>query len=102
MSESELVTYYYEQAVHFSQVATNLLLVAIVFAILTLVFAGLYGKADKERSDLREELTMERDVDHQLALIHDLGEAGRREVRRLAQEAQQEMRHVMIRAGGRR
>lgn len=102
MSESELATYYYEQAVRLSQVATNLLHAAIVLAVLTLVFAGLYAKAAWQRSRLQGELARISGPAYQLALIHDLGEAGRREVRRLAQEAQQEMQQVMPRAGGRR
>jgi glucose uptake protein GlcU len=98
MSDYDLAVYYYQQAVHFSQVANTLAIVAGVLALLLVICVGVCTSVVEERNRLRDELAQHSDPAHQLALVQELGEAGRREVRRLADEAQ----HAMLVAGGRR
>lgn len=98
MSDYDLAVYYYQQAVHFSQVAIALAVVVGVLALLLIVCAGVCAAAVQERDRLRDELAQHSDPAYQLALVRRLGEAGRREVQRLADEAQ----HAMLAAGGRR
>ena len=104
MTESEMnaaLVYYYERTAYLSEVTTTLFIVIGVLALLLVLFIALFFVSHQERGRLKEELAQQADPAHQLARIHDLGEAGRREVRRLAQEAHHEMQHVMLRAGGR-
>lgn len=98
MSDYDLAVYYYQQAVHFADVANTLAWVAGVLVLLLIICAGVCASVVEERNRLRDELAQHSDPVHQLALVQELGEAGRREVRRLAQEAQ----HAMLAAGGRR
>ncbi len=98
MSDYDLAVHYYQQAVHFSQVAIALAIVAGVVALLLVICIGVCVTTVQERDRLRHELAQHSDPAHQLALVRELGEAGRREVRRLADEAQQ----AMLAAGGRR
>lgn len=99
MSEEELaaaLVYYYGRAEYLAQVATTLFVVVGVLALLLVLFVALFAHAHRERRRLRAELARQSDPAHRLALIHEVGEAGRREVRRLATEAQQ----AMLAAGG--
>jgi hypothetical protein len=99
MTEEELsaaLIYYYERAEYLAQVTTMLFVVVGVLALLLVLFIALFAHAQRERGWLQEELARQTDPDRQLMLIHELGEAGRREVRRLASEAQE----AMLVAGG--
>ena len=98
MSDYDLAVSYYQQAVHFADVANTLALVAGVLAVLLVICIGVCASVAEERNRLRDELAQHSDPAYQLALVRDLGEAGRREVRRLADEAQQ----AMLATGGRR
>lgn len=98
MSDYDLAVYYYQQAVHFANVANTLAIVAGVLVLLLVICFGFCVSIAEERNRLRDELAQHSDPAHQLALVQELGEAGRREVRRLAKEAQQ----AMLVAGGRR
>jgi hypothetical protein len=98
MSDQELAIYYYQQATHLSHVATWLLLVAGVLVILLIVATAVAIDAIQARDRVQEALAQQNDPTYHLALIRQLGEAGRHEVRRLAHEAQ----HVMLRTGEQR
>lgn len=98
MSDHDLAVYYYQQAVHFANVANTLAWVAVVLLLLFVICAGVCVTTARERDLLREEVAQHSDPAYQLAVIQELGEVGRREVRRLAEEAQ----HAMLAAGGRR
>jgi hypothetical protein len=98
MSDYDLAVYYQQQAAHLANVTAFLVIVTVVLGVLLIICAGYSIAANQERNRLREKLAQQSDPAYQLALIRDLGEAGRREVRRLADEAQ----HAMLFAGGRR
>lgn len=98
MSDYDLAVHYYQQAVQFSQIAIVLAIVAGVLALLLVICAGVCVTTAQERDRLREEVAQHSDPAYQLAVIQELGEVGRREVRRLAEEA----KHAMLAAGGRR
>lgn len=105
MNESDQLARYrewavanYEVATHLYNVALALFVVIGVLAALLIVMAAVYAEAHRERNRLKKEVEQHSDPEYQLALIRQLGEAGRREVRRLAIEAQQ----AMVMTGGRR
>lgn len=98
MSDYELAVYYYQHANNLWHAVLALVVVVGVLALLLIICGGVCAAAIQERGRLRDELAQHSDPAHQLALMRELGEAGRREVRRLADEAQQ----AMLAAGGRR
>lgn len=97
MSDHDLAIYYYQQAVRFANVANTMALVAVVLLLLFIICAVVCASVREERDRLRDELAHQSDPAHQLALVRELGEAGRREVRRLGKEAQK----AMLATGGR-
>ncbi len=96
------LVFYYERTAYLSEVTTLLCVVVGILLLLLVLFIALFSHAHLERGRLQEALAQQIDPVHQLTLIHDLGEAGRREVRRLAQETHHELQHVMLQAGGQR
>lgn len=98
MSDRDLAISYYQQAVHFADVANTLALAVGVLVILLIIATAVAIDAIHARDRAQEALAQQDDPTYQLALIRQLGEAGRHEVRRLANEAQQ----VMLRTGAQR
>lgn len=76
----------YEQA---RDLAALLGVLVVIAVALLIVVATLYADANAKRERLAEQLARQSDPARQIAMMRQLGEAGRREVQRLALEARQ-------------
>ncbi len=86
MSDADLAAYYYQEVNRLSELASLFFVLFVAAGLCSLLFVALYAAERRKRVRLEGELAAVAGPERQLAVIHELGEAGRREVRRLAQE----------------